>query len=214
MERSHSELIYNEVGQAARTDRTVNAYCKYFGFQPEELRGMNILDIGAGDSNFADTVNSTGANVVRLDAKYSEKPPCGNADAVTGIVQALPFKSGSFDLALASFSLYWVATDVDKALLEMIRIVRDNGLIKIFPTLIEGNENAIRRISRASKIETPETSMAKTLVIKKNPAYSDEKWKNIAGSLVRTCDFRTYYSADSQTNISLLKPLEEAVIGG
>ena len=204
--------IENEVSQAARTGRSIEMYRKYFGIWPEQMRGMNVLDVGAGDSNFADVANLFGANVTRLDARYSQTLPIGSSPAVTAIAQAMPFADNTFDLTVASFSLYWVATCLDKSITEMVRVTKENGHAMIFPVLPNGSDNSLRKISKAIKIHNPESAMAKTISIKKNPTYSLEKWRDIANKLTDACDFNSYYSPDAQHNLRLLKPFQPETI--
>jgi ubiquinone/menaquinone biosynthesis C-methylase UbiE len=208
LEREELITINNEVSFAARTGRSIETYRKYFGVRPEYLKGMKILDLGAGDSDFAEIANIFGANVVRVDPKYSDHLPFGNAPAVAAIGQALPFPDGTFDLTVASFSLYWVKTGIDRTIAEMVRVTKDNCQAKIFPTLIEGNNKSIKKISKAISMEAAENETAQTLSVKKNPAYSLDKWNSIARNLLDVCDFHAYHSPDSQHNLTLLQPFQ------
>lgn len=57
------------------TERTYEQYLEYFCLPEDELRGRNVLDIGAGLSTFAKEANSkfgkTGTMVVAMDPLYS-----------------------------------------------------------------------------------------------------------------------------------------------
>jgi len=102
-ENGKAATIRREVEESARTSREPDLYCKYFDFELEDLRGLKILDLGAGDSRFARSVDEHSGSVVMLDPKYAQRKPYYPGNAVTGIAQNLPFRSGSFDLSIASF---------------------------------------------------------------------------------------------------------------
>jgi len=72
------------------------------GWQPEELRGQWVLDVGSGSGRFAEVALNAGAIVVALD--YSSAVDACNANlkqhpnlhVVQGDVYALPFALGTF----------------------------------------------------------------------------------------------------------------------
>lgn len=186
--------VVNEFTQAPRTNRDASAYEKYFGFTLESLRGQRILDVGAGDSTFAQQARVHGAHVVRVDPKYSENPPPRKDNAVCAVAQSLPFGK-IFDITLASFSLYWVNTGLSDALLEMIRVTRGGGEVNIFPVMQVGSGN-IDKVSKAlSVVNISERSQA--LRIKVNPSYSPDKWNGIVKELLNVCDLHSYSNPDA-----------------
>ena len=73
------------------------------GWDPAELKGKWVLDVGCGSGRFAEVALSAGANVVALD--YSSAVDACQANlqqhnglhVVQGDIYALPFEPGSFD---------------------------------------------------------------------------------------------------------------------
>ena len=72
---------------------------------PIDLRGRTVLDHGAGTGAVSNAVR--GAHVVAVDSavgmlldRRASRPPAAAGDAL-----ALPFRSGAFDVVIASFSL-------------------------------------------------------------------------------------------------------------
>ena len=87
-----------------RTDRNAVHYEKVFG--PENLaKSPRILDLAAGDSNFAEVYSQQGIDVVRLDATYGVDRPSFTEAAVAGRAEQLPFRDDSFNKVVTSFLL-------------------------------------------------------------------------------------------------------------
>src|SRR3972149_4616514 len=104
------DLIRKEVKFSRRTIRYFEDYEDLFRLNCKELNGKSILDLGAGDSTFAEDTVGVTRDVLRLDPKYSDNPPIYRNYAITGIAQNLPFRDNSFDEVLSSISLYWIKT--------------------------------------------------------------------------------------------------------
>jgi len=143
--------LYSEVAMANRTGhRGLEYYKKAFCYTPEtDLPGKSILDVGSGDSTFAEEAAKFGAKVARVDAKYrpqkdeSERDsfepyddelgaPKDVTNAVAGDVQKLPFKDDAFDETIASFSFLKVR-ESETSLKEMLRVTKPGGVVKIHP---------------------------------------------------------------------------------
>lgn len=125
-----------EVEKSVVTDRSFSFYRTLFGYRRESLSGKLILDVGAGDSSFAATAARHKARAIRLDPQYSLKElsfKWGKKDAVRGIVQELPFQDNVFDETIACYSLTWITSNIRESLLEMIRVTKPNGKIRICP---------------------------------------------------------------------------------
>lgn len=92
---------------------------------PVSLRGRRVLDVGAGTGAATRAALDAGAAaVVAVDAsigmlayRSGDRPP-----AVAGDALALPFADGSFDAAVAAFSLNHL-TDPVRALRETLRVI-------------------------------------------------------------------------------------------
>lgn len=169
--------IRGEIEASGRTDRGFRIYCEMFDYNRHNLKGKKILDVGAGDSEFAQKAGKFGADVVRLDPRYSGgyNTPRDTQDVVMAIAQSLPFGENVFDETIASHSLCWVFTDREEALFEMIRVTKPEGKIKIHPAeplkvlrKLPPNMSIIKAIAKG---DDP------TLVIKKTPAYSPREWR-------------------------------------
>lgn len=106
------DSIIEEAKSVPRTDhRNFKTYKDLFGFNDNELIEKSVLDIGAADSKFAEESAGITRQVVRLDLKFSDKPPEHRNGAITGIVQDLPFADNSFDETLSAISLFWIKLD-------------------------------------------------------------------------------------------------------
>lgn len=194
MIEGHGRALRDEVYKSSRTGRDYLHYRKVFDLKNKEsLAGKKILDVGAGDSDFSTFVKGKGGLVISLDPGYVDHPPNHRNDSVAGVIQHLPFADGVFDETIASYSLYWVETGLDRALLEMIRVTKDGGLVKIYPThLLE--EKVFSDISCVSLSECNSENLnlsAKTLVIKNNPEITAEEWKRIVRDILVSVTFNT-----------------------
>ncbi len=100
-------------------------------------KGMLVLDAGIGPGNMSAIVysNSDPCTIVGLDASSEMlEVALGNLSrfnpkihAVKGLFEDLPFRDGSFDRAIASFSLS-DAADHDAAVVEFHRVCKKKGL--------------------------------------------------------------------------------------
>lgn len=153
-----------------RTNREKEYYYRVFNLDDEGLKDKNVLDVGAGDSNFAQEVAHLTNVIVQLDAQYERRGPAEQEEAVTGMIQALPFKDASFDLIVASYSVMWIPDhELEISLTEMLRVVRTGGTIKIHPTynLITANLPPQANFDAANQ----------TLKITKEPGISENVWR-------------------------------------
>jgi SAM-dependent methyltransferase len=94
-----------------------------------EAAPARVLEVGCGWGEFAASVQEElGATVVAIDIslRMVELARKRGVDAREGDVQALPFADESFDCAVANHMLYH-ATDIDRALSELARVLRPGG---------------------------------------------------------------------------------------
>lgn len=164
-----------------RTPRTFDQYCQEFNYGPngEELEGKMILDVGTGDSDFAhESRKRSLARVISLDADYEKNPPPDTSDAIPAFAQKpyLPFKDGRFDEVVSSYLLQWLSEeDMQKALSEMVRVTKDNGMVKIYPARTNNpNINLPSHIALVRYVKNG----ALTLEIKKDPKIPESAWNN------------------------------------
>ena len=94
-----------------------------------ETAPQRILEVGCGEGELAERfVRELGCEVVASDQSdwMVELTRARGVDARVADVQALPFRDGEFDCALAAWMLYHVR-DVDRALAELARALRPGG---------------------------------------------------------------------------------------
>ncbi|HET7488681.1 MAG TPA: methyltransferase domain-containing protein [Acidimicrobiales bacterium] len=97
---------------------------------PVPLDGRTVLDVGAGTGVAGAALRACGAVPVAVDrsagmlaAMAAPLPPRAVAD-----VRALPLRPGAVDAAVAAFVLNHV-TDPERALAEVVRVVRPGGAV-------------------------------------------------------------------------------------
>jgi trans-aconitate methyltransferase len=98
---------------------------------PMPFDGYRVLDVGAGTGAGSRAVLAAGAaGVVAVDASFGmlAYDAAGRPPAVVGDALALPFASGSFDAAVAAFSLNHLTTPA-AGLREMARVTRPGGVL-------------------------------------------------------------------------------------
>ena len=186
-----SQRIQEEVSDSARTDRDSSSYFSVFGYSNDVIgvKGKSILDIGTGDSDFSAVAKQRGAkSVVSLDPGYQKLAPKYNKNsAVASFAQALPFRNEVFDEVVASWSIYWIKTGLNKALLEMIRVTKIGGEVKIYPVEVKhflDDSDLPPQID----ISTDMIDIAHTLRIKKDD-LSINQWKEMISFLAANIHF-------------------------
>ena len=95
-----------------------------------ELRGRLVLDVGAGTGALCRAVVAAGATAVALDTSPDMLAQTRGSAllAVIGDMLSLPFIDGTFDAALAGFSISHTETP-EQVLAEMRRVVRPAGAV-------------------------------------------------------------------------------------
>ncbi len=94
--------------------------------------GARILDAGGGPGNHAAVWHSSGHRPVLLDpsAEMLARATAHGLVGVQGRSQAMPFRSGVFDLVWFHLSIHY--GDWRKAVDEAVRVVRDDGRVEIW----------------------------------------------------------------------------------
>lgn len=106
------------------TSRGLKEYLELFHLDLEDLKGKTILDLGSGQSTFAQEVKEKGidAKVYSLDVDFGEVESQEDIERIRGVAQHMPFEEKSFDLILASNSVpLWIFGLRKKELLSRVR---------------------------------------------------------------------------------------------
>lgn len=130
-----------------RGSRGIEEYSQQLGFNPKELEGKSVLNLGAGrDFKFEKELQDSGisADVISMSPdwatdihrKQAVENMGPNEKAVAGIGQALPFADGSFDIIVASHVIYYLKDPqtVSTFIKEIARVLRPGGKAFIGPT--------------------------------------------------------------------------------
>ena len=94
-----------------------------------DARPRRVLDVGCGEGDIAERLaRELGIEVVAVDQspRMVELTRERGVDARIADVQALPFRDGEFDCAMAAWVLFHVA-DVDRAVAEITRVLQPGG---------------------------------------------------------------------------------------
>jgi SAM-dependent methyltransferase len=113
------------------------------GWNPEEMAGQRILDVGCGSGRFAEVALATGAHVVALDysaavdaarANLGDRP---GIDIVQGDIYALPFRDSVFD-AVYCFGVLQHTPDVKRAFMSLLPPLKHGARIAVdvYPRLL------------------------------------------------------------------------------
>jgi SAM-dependent methyltransferase len=119
-------------------------YSMDLGINIYDLRDKKVLDVGSGDGRFKELISKlVGENGV---LKFDRFIIPGETVDVLGIADKLPFRDGIFEyiLAHASVPIMQIAEQshgqILGAIKEMIRVVSEGGIIKIYPVEIRRSE--------------------------------------------------------------------------
>lgn len=122
---------------------TRGRFYRFTGWNPEELRGKRVLDVGCGAGRFAEIALDAGAEVVALD--YSSAVDACRANhrdkkllhIVQGDVYSLPFQPGSFDYVYC-LGVLQHTPDVHGAFAALPKMLKPHGklAIDLYPRLV------------------------------------------------------------------------------
>lgn len=107
------------------------------GWQPSDLEGKTVLDVGCGMGRFAEVASSWGANVLGVDLSAAVDAAQGNlggrpnAAFIQADVFDLPLREEAFDL-IYSIGVLHHTPDTRKAFLRLPRLLKPGGRIVIW----------------------------------------------------------------------------------
>ncbi len=123
-----------------------------------KLKGKKVLDIGCGSGIYATKLKQKGARVCGVDISPRmisiAKQEVSGVDFKVGSVYKLPYLNKSFDIAVAPLVIDYV-TDIDRALYEVNRVLRDNGsLIFSLPNPVTQSTERLHkgRVAETSRV--------------------------------------------------------------
>ncbi|APG86636.1 ubiquinone/menaquinone biosynthesis methyltransferase UbiE (plasmid) [Sinorhizobium americanum CCGM7] len=143
-----------------------------------QVEGLRILDVGCGNGRLARELIAAGADAWGIDpepsAIHTARETASGGKFTIASAEALPFASGSFDVALMVNSLHHVPEPLmSVALRESVRVLDEDGLLVVVEPLTSGNffealrlvedETVVRRAAQAA-IEAELSSGDLTLV--------------------------------------------------
>ncbi|MEW2494404.1 methyltransferase domain-containing protein [Streptomyces nodosus] len=98
---------------------------------PEDLKGKDVLEIGAGAAQCSRWLAGQGAHPVALDLSHRQLQHALRIGGAFPLVQAdagtLPFRDGSFDLACSAYGALPFVADPVLVLRELHRVLRPGG---------------------------------------------------------------------------------------
>lgn len=106
------------------------------GWDPAEMKGKRVLDVGCGAGRFAEIALQTGAEVVALDyssavdACWQNNREKGSLQCVQGDIYHLPFAKGSFDFVYC-LGVLQHTPDVDAAFVALTSQTKPGGALAI-----------------------------------------------------------------------------------
>lgn len=106
------------------------------GWQPEEMRGKKVLDVGCGAGRFAEIALGAGAEVVALDystavdACRANLYPNASLNVIQGDIYSLPFREESFDFVYC-LGVLQHTPDVEAAFFALPRPLKRGGKLAV-----------------------------------------------------------------------------------
>lgn len=120
----------------------------------EDLTGKKVLEVGSGKAYVAEEARKEGIDILSFDFVYGTQEGrrifqeysldgryiiIDDPNAVAGVAESLPFKDEAFDFVLAYSSVPKWSISICKAEVaidEMIRVLKSEGELRIFPFFI------------------------------------------------------------------------------
>jgi SAM-dependent methyltransferase len=160
------------------TSITRDRFFRSTGWDPREMKGKRVLDIGCGAGRFTEIALQTGAEVVALDyssaidACWENNREKGVLLCVQGDIYKLPFAAGSFDFVYC-LGVLQHTPDVDAAFAALTSQPRSGGAlaVDVYPKLWQNVASAkdwirpfTKRMDRMDLFRMVESYLVPTLL--------------------------------------------------
>ncbi len=123
-----------------RTHHSPELYNAAFGRIARVPTVQNILDIGAGDSDYAISQTRAGKRVTRIDRDYARVEPKGSDWLAGDITKGIEIPDHIADASVSAFLMQHLSQEAQsQAIKEMLRVTRQydeeehNGVIGLYP---------------------------------------------------------------------------------
>ncbi len=130
--RFRQTQLDSNVGQPISRQR----FLRESGWQPDDLRGKVVLDVGCGAGRFAEVALSSGARLVAVDyssavdACWTNLGPDPNLDIIQADMRSLPLRREQFDYVYC-FGVLQHTPDVRQSLLSLPPMLRPGGRLAV-----------------------------------------------------------------------------------
>lgn len=124
-------------------------YRDFFWFRNQDIAGKNILDVGSAQGKFQTEAKRVGATVIGVDPSYANKKSRKQLKKThrksAGLVQSLPFRSHSFDIAFARRVIPDKVVQIDRymGVRELLRVIKPGGWVGIGPYLDDPSKSPV-----------------------------------------------------------------------
>jgi ubiquinone/menaquinone biosynthesis C-methylase UbiE len=138
---TESESFYNEISESYNATRKADPYiCRRLLALLRPAKGKSYMDIGCGTGNYTIALSDSGFTFTGLDQSEKmltiAKKRAPLLDWVVGSAEKIPTGNALFEGALATLTVHhW--KDLEKAFLEINRILKINSRMVLFTSLPE-----------------------------------------------------------------------------
>lgn len=133
------EKYKNEKRLVERTHHSPYLYAAAFGRVVHSRGVETVVDVAAGDSEYAASRVISGQRVIRVDRDYGRVAPRGD-DWLAASAEKMPFEDGSVDAVISAFLMQHLSPEQQtKAISEMLRIAKpyrvgeNRGFVGLYP---------------------------------------------------------------------------------
>lgn len=131
-----NEFPRTQLDSYSKTRISADRFWGATGWNPTDLKGKLVLDVGCGSGRFAEIALEAGAHVIALDysnaveACYSNLKKFENFLVIQADIYHLPFDRNSFDFVYC-LGVLQHTPDVQKAFEKLPKVLKQNGLLVV-----------------------------------------------------------------------------------